>query len=443
MRITRIVGGRSRRAAVIATTGLTATALLLAGCSSDSDSSGSSKSDANGPITLTVADYGQFGYKEAGLFAQYHKLHPNITVKENTTAQEPNYYTKFLQQLNSNSGLADVQGIEVGRIKEIVDTKADKFVDLSKVINVDDWVPWKEKQATTSGGQVVGAGTDIGPMSLCYNRDLFQKAGLPTDRDKVTQKVQGGWSDYLALGEEYKKHAPAGTYFMDSASAMFNAVVSSNAQQYYDSSGKPIYQTSQSVKDGWDLANQVATKGLSQGLKQFDPGSWVPALRKGTVATVVCPAWMAGQISADAGPKNKGKWDIATAPGSTSANWGGSFLGIPKSGKHVAEASALVKWLTAPAQQAAVFKAIGVFPSNKGAYSLPDVKNAKLPYFNNAPIGQIYAQEASTIPAAVLGPKDGAIKDAFSLQINNMEKRHTSSDKAWNDALTAIGKVVG
>ncbi|WP_405780586.1 ABC transporter substrate-binding protein [Streptomyces sp. NBC_00859] len=442
MRITRTVGGRRRRAAVIATTGLTAAALLLAGCS-DSDSSGSGKSDANGPITLTVSDFGQFGYKEAGLFAQYHKLHPNITVKENTTADEKVYYPKLLQQLNSNSGLSDVQGLEVGRIKELVDTKANSFADLSKVIDVADWVPWKEKQATTSGGQVIGAGTDIGPMSLCYNTELFKKAGLSTDPKAVAAKVAGGWSDYLALGAEYKKHAPKGTFFMDSASAMFNAVVSSNAQQYYDSSGKPIYKTSDSVKQGWDLANQAATTGLSQGLKQFDPPTWPPALRKSKVATVVCPAWMAAQIQVNAGPANKGHWNITTAPGSSSANWGGSFLAVPKSGKHVDEAGALVKWLTAPAQQAAVFKAIGVFPSNKGAYSLPEVKNAKLPYFNNAPIGKIYAQEASTIPAAVLGPKDADIKDAFSAQIANMEVRHTSSGAAWNAAIQKIDKIVG
>ncbi|WP_327297469.1 ABC transporter substrate-binding protein [Streptomyces sp. NBC_01197] len=442
MRITRTAGGRRRRAAVLATTGLTATALLLAGCSSGSSDSGKS-SDANGKITLTVADYGQFGYKEAGLFAQYHKLHPNITVKEDVTADEKVYYPKLLQELNSGSGLSDVQGIEVGRIKEVVDTKADKFADLSKVINVSDYVSWKEKQATTSGGQVIGAGTDIGPMPLCYNTDLFKKAGLPTDRDKVAQKVAGGWIDYLALGEEYKKNAPAGTYFMDSASAMFNAVVSSNTQQYYDSSGKPIYKTSSSVKDGWKLASQAASEGLSHGLAQFDPPTWPPALRKNSVATVVCPAWMAGQISTNAGPANKGHWDITTAPGSSSANWGGSFLGVPKSGKHVAEASALVKWLTSPAQQAAVFKAIGAFPSNKNAYILPEVKNAKLPYFNNAPIGKIYAQEAGTIPAAVLGPKDADIKDAFSTQISNMEQRQTSSSKAWNDAINNIDKTVG
>ncbi|MGQ4418152.1 carbohydrate ABC transporter substrate-binding protein, partial [Streptomyces sp. SAS_269] len=103
-------GGRRRRAAALATTVLTASALLLTGCSSDDDSDASG---SDGSITLTVADFGQFGYKEADLFAKYHKLHPNITVKEEVTANEQDYYPKLLQQLNTGSGLGDVTGIEV------------------------------------------------------------------------------------------------------------------------------------------------------------------------------------------------------------------------------------------------------------------------------------------------------------------------------------------
>ncbi|MET7452491.1 extracellular solute-binding protein [Streptomyces sp. NPDC005574] len=440
MRITRTRGGRGRKAAALTTTVLTASALLLTGCSDDGGDSDAS--DSNGNITLKVADFGQFGYKEAGLFAKYHTLHPKITVKEETTANEQDYYPKLLQQLNTGSGLADVTGIEVGRIKEVTDTQAAKFADLSKTINVGDWVSWKEKQATAQDGTVIGAGTDIGPMSLCYRKDLFKEAGLPTDREAVANAVKGGWEDYIKLGEQYKKKAPSGTYFMDSASAMYNAVVSSSPKQYYDADGKAIYKDSPSVQQGWNLAAEAASKKLTQGLPQFtDP--WTAALRKGTVATVACPAWMAGQISTNSGDAYKGKWDISRAPGTTAANWGGSFLAVPKSGKHVKEATELVKWLTAPEQQAAVFKAIGVFPSNKGAYELADVKDAKLPYFSDAPIGQIYADEAKSIPETVLGPKDATIKDTISTQINNMEKRGTKPADAWKAATETIDKVIG
>ncbi|MFI2783032.1 ABC transporter substrate-binding protein [Streptomyces sp. ALB3] len=440
MRITRTVAGRSRRTAVMATTGLTAAALLLTGCGdsgSDSD-----EADADGNITLTVADFGQFGYKEAGLFEKYHELHPNITVKENVAADEKVYYPKFLQQLNTGSGLADVHGIEVGRVKELVDTKADAFADLSKVVDTDQWVNWKALQATTDEGKVIGAGTDIGPMSICYRRDLFEQAGLPADREEVAAKLAGGWEDYLALGEEYKKKAPKDTFFMDSASAMYNGVVSSDSEQYYSKAGEPIYKESAGVKAGWKLATEAVDKKLTQGLAQFSP-PWQAALRKGSIATVACPAWMAAQISTYSGDKFKGKWDIALTPGKTAANWGGSFLSVPAKGKHVKEAGELVKWLTAPEQQAAVFKAAGLFPSNKGAYELPEVKTAKLEYFNNAPIGEIYAEEAQVIPAAVLGPKDGVIKDTISTQINNMEQRGTKPDDAWKAATESIDKVIG
>ncbi|MFJ3142327.1 ABC transporter substrate-binding protein [Streptomyces halstedii] len=441
MRITRTVAGRRRRTAVVATTGLTAAALLLTGCS-DSGSDSDEASDSNGKITLTLADFGQFGYKEAGLYEKYEKLHPNIQVKATTTADEQVYYPKFLQQLNAGKGLADIQGIEVGRVKELVDTKADAFADLSKVIDANQWVNWKALQASTDEGKVIGAGTDIGPMSLCYRRDLFEQAGLPTDREEVAKKVAGGWEDYLKLGEEYKKKAPEGTFYMDSASAMYNGVVSSNEEQYYSKDGKAIYKESAGVKAGWNLAAEAADKKLSAGLAQFqDP--WKAALRKGSVATIACPAWMAAQISTYAGDDFKGKWDIARTPGDTAANWGGSFLAVPANGKHVKEAGEFVKWVTAPEQQAAVFKAVGVFPSNKGAYDLPDVKNATLEYFNNAPIGAIYAEEAQSIPAAVLGPKDGVIKDSISTQINNMEQRGTKPDKAWDDAVEAVDKVIG
>ncbi|MFD5447290.1 ABC transporter substrate-binding protein [Streptomyces sp. NPDC003470] len=439
MRITRTGGVRGRRAAALTTSVLTASALLLTACSSDSDSD---SSESDGKIVLKVADYGQFGYKEAGLFEKYQQLHPNIEVKEETTANEQDYYPKLLQQLNSGAGLGDVVGVEVARIKEVVDTQADKFTDLKGSIDTSQWVDWKAKQATSKDGQVIGAGTDIGPMSLCYRRDLFEKAGLPTDREEVAKAVQGGWEDYIQLGEQYKKKAPEGTYFMDSASAMFNGVVSSAESQYYDADGKAIYKDSPSVQKGWDLAAEAAEKKLSQGVPQFqDP--WKAALRKGTVATVVCPAWMSLQIENYSGNDFAGKWDISRAPGATAANWGGSFLTVPKSGKHVKEATELVKWLTAPEQQAAVFKAVGVFPSNQGAYALDDVKNAKLSYFNNAPVGQLYAEEAKSIPVAVLGPKDGVIKDTISTQINNMEQRGTKPDKAWDAAVETIDKAIG
>ncbi len=60
--------------------------------------------------------FGTFGYKEAGLFDQYQKLHPDIKIDYTTVEQEATYWTALQTSLSSGAGLGDVQGIEVGRV---------------------------------------------------------------------------------------------------------------------------------------------------------------------------------------------------------------------------------------------------------------------------------------------------------------------------------------
>ena len=76
---------------------------------------------------------------------------------------------------------------------------------------------------------------------------------------------------------------------------------------------------------------------------------------------------MLGTIKGNSKPDAAGKWAVATAP--KGGNWGGSFLTVPKSGKNVEEAQKFVAWLTAPEQQAKLFKVQGSFPSAPAAYT--------------------------------------------------------------------------
>src|SRR4051794_16992869 len=110
---------------------------------------------------------------------------------------------------------------------------------------------------------------------------------------------------------------------------------------YYDASGKVIVATNPSVKSAWDLTTQGVAAGSSAGLAAFST-DWNTGFKKGTFATVTCPAWMMGYIQGQA-PATKGKWDIAAVPG-TGGNWGGSFLTIPTQTKHSKEAYELIKF---------------------------------------------------------------------------------------------------
>src|SRR5947209_2986806 len=118
-----------RRAALGAAVAVT---LLAAGCGSSSSSD-----DANGKVTLNVGLFGTFGFKEAGLYTQYMKDHPNVTIVEHSVEQSADYYKALQTHLAAGSGLDDIQGIEVGFVADVTKNHANQFVDFSKVSNAD------------------------------------------------------------------------------------------------------------------------------------------------------------------------------------------------------------------------------------------------------------------------------------------------------------------
>ncbi|MFJ8794083.1 ABC transporter substrate-binding protein [Streptomyces sp. NPDC102462] len=435
---------RSRRLVAFAAVAALTTG-VLAGCSNDSDD-GSSKSsggngDGTGKTTLTIGTFGVFGYKQAGLYDEYMKLHPDITIKENVTTRTDVYWPKVLTRLQAGSGTDDIQAIEVGNITEAVQTQADKFVDLGKEVDKSQWLDWKLAQATTKDGKTIGLGTDIGPMAICYRKDLFKKAGLETDRTKLAAQWKGDWAKYVELGKEYMKKAPSGTKFVDSASSVYNAALGGAKERYYDDGGNVVWDKSAGVKTSWDVAMTVATSDMSAKLKQFDK-PWDQGFANATFATVACPAWMMGYIQEKSGDSGKGNWDVAAAP--TAANWGGSFIGVPTAGKHQKEAIALAKWLTAPEQQAKVFAKQASFPSTPSAYASLKPAADTTAYFSDAPITQIFADSAKTIPTQYFGIKDQPINSALTdIGILQVEQKGKTPTQGWDAATKEIKDVLG
>ncbi|MER6541607.1 ABC transporter substrate-binding protein [Streptomyces sp. NPDC001250] len=419
---------------------------LLAGCAKDSndgssDNSGGGDGSGKGKITLTIGTFGVFGYQQAGLYDEYMKLHPDISIKENVTTRTDVYWPKVLTRLQAGSGTDDIEAIEIGNITEAVQTQADNFVDLGKDVDRSQWLDWKNAQATTKDGKLIGLGTDVGPMAVCYRKDLFQKAGLPTDRTRLAQLWKGDWSKYVDLGKQYMQKAPQGTKFVDSASSVYNAAVGGASERYYDKGGNVVWDRSEGVKKAWDAAMTVATSNMSAKLKQFDP-TWDQGFANGSFASVACPAWMIGYIEQKSGDSGKGKWDVAAAP--AASNWGGSFLGVPTATKHQKEAVALAKWLTAPEQQAKVFAKQASFPSTPSAYPGLRPQADTTAYFSNAPLTQIFSDAAKTIPAQPLGPKDKPIDNAISdIGILQVEQKGKSPSQGWDAASKEIKDVLG
>ncbi len=138
----------------------------------------------------------------------------------------------------------------------------------------------------------------------------------------------------------------------------------------------------------------------------------------------------------------RGKWDVAAAP--TASNWGGSFLGVPTASKHQKEAIELVKWLTAPEQQAKVFAKQASFPSTPSAYASLKPAADTTAYFSNAPITQIFSDSAKTIPTQYFGIKDQPINTALTdVGILQVEQKGKSPEQGWDAANNEIKDVLG
>jgi cellobiose transport system substrate-binding protein len=428
-----------RRTATAVAAIVASSALMLSACGS----APAAPQAANGPVELSVSLFGTFGYDEVGLFKKYEAAHPGVTIKYDSTQGEDKYWPALQTHLASGQGVADIQGIEVGRIADVVANQENLWTDLRSTPAKDSiagYLPWKASAATAKDGAVLGMGTDIGPTGICYRTDLLAKAGLPTDPKALAAAIPD-WNAYLALGAKYKAAGVPNSAWVDSAGGFYNTIISTQQQIYYDGSGKLIYQNNPAVKSAFDLAAGAGQQGLTAKLEQFvDPG-WDAGFASGTFATIACPSWMIGYIKGKAGDAGSGKWNVTTLPGGKGGNWGGSYLGIPASSQHKEQAAELIAYLTAPEQQAAVFEAKGNFPSTTGGIAM--VGSATDQYFNGAPIGKIFTESSESAPVQVLGPEDGVIKSGIVQALLSVETNGVSPADAWKAAQTTIGNQVG
>jgi cellobiose transport system substrate-binding protein len=414
--------------------------LLVSACGGGSGAPESAGADADGPkVELTIATFNEFGY--ADLYAEYEAEHPNITIVERHAKTVDDHVKNLDANLARGTGLADIEAMEVSWIYKYL-AKDDKFVDLRKY-GADDlrdrWLDWKVAGATTPDGKIIGYGTDIGPEAICYRRDLFAKAGLPTDRAKVAELFQD-WPSYFAAGRKFKQRVPGSAWY-DSAVLTWEAMRNQLIQAYYSNEDRFLGEENPLLKNTWNQVVAGSKDGLSARLPAWSD-AWNAAFRSDKFATIACPGWLLGVIQDNAGAYGKGKWDVADVFPGGGGNWGGSYLTVPAQSPHPEEAAKLAAWLTAPEQQVKVFKKIGSFPSTVDAYDDPQVKTQVNAYFNNAPVGQIFVNRArNVILKQHKGPRDGEVNQIFSAALSRVDDGKQTPDAAWNQALAQAEKT--
>lgn len=408
---------RSRRTGFALAAVTTLVLGITTACGDDSEGG-----DGDDALTITVATFNEFGYE--GLIEEWNDTHDDIKLEQVKVGTWDDAKANLYTKLAAGSGLSDIEAIEGDAIAAVL-AESDAFTDLSDPALEGRWLDFVVDRGTSEDGQLIGYGTDVGPEGICYRADLFEQAGLPTDRAEVAA-LMGTWEDYFATGEQFVAKMPD-TAWYDSSEGLAQAMLN-QVENPFETDDNTIDVDNPELKAVWDaVTGNVET--LSSRNSQWGD-DWTSSFQNDGFATMACPGWMLGVIEGNA--EGVEGWDIADVFPGGGGNWGGSYLTVPAQGDHIEEAKEVAAWLTAPEQQVKAFLDKKTFPSQVEALTMPEVTGAVEPFFNDAPVGEILANRAEAVTVQPhKGPKYSDILQAFQAAVLRVDDGSQSPDESW------------
>ncbi|RNL82177.1 ABC transporter substrate-binding protein [Halostreptopolyspora alba] len=416
----------ARRAAAIVSSGLLLTATSACGTSDDGD------------VELVIETFGTFGYEE--LLEQFEE-ETGITVEERVYGEVEDWNEQLTQNLAAGDGLGDVVAIEEGILLDVMQS-GDSFHDLYEYGAGDmeeSFLDWKWDMGHTPDGKLLGLGTDIGGMAVCYRTDYYEEAGLPSDREELSAEWET-WEDFVEVGIEFSE-SDVDASFADTTSEFSNAIMRQSGDvMFFNEDNELIIEESESVEHAWDITGQMIENDLTAELEMWSD-DWTAAIQEGAFATMPCPAWMLGQIEENAGEDSAGLWDVAEVPGN-GGNWGGSWLGVPTQTDHPEEAAELAQFLTSPEGHLSAWEARNNLPSSVETLESEAVQEHTNEYFNDAPVGEIYAEGALELEPVYFGLNHFAVQQATNAEaLLSWEQGQADREEAWEQAVSEAERI--
>ena len=290
----------------------------------------------------------------------FKKKHPDVEVKITSRAY-PDHHTAMTTALSTSSNLPDVMVVEygyVGRFAEgggLEDLGAAPYNMQAQRARI---VPFAYAQGTSTSGALVAMPTDIGPGTLLYRTDILKKAGL-TEAD-----LTKSWDGFVNSGLKIK--STTGAYLVaharDIKDIMIRADLKTGEAMYIDKTGKVLVDSPRFVR-AFEMAKKVRDQKLDGKIGAWS-NEWSEGFKRGTIATQMTGAWLAGHLNNWLAPETKGLWRAAQLPEKAFGSWGGSFYSIPKAAKNKALAADFIQMMTlTPDLQLAAFKSQDAFPA--------------------------------------------------------------------------------
>ena len=312
--------------------------------------------------SLTIAAYPAVDEIVRAAVPKWKLAHPTVEIKV-LSRQFADHHTAMTTALSTSFYLPDVMALEVGYVGRFA--QGGGLEDLAQPpYNIGRFqtrfVPYAYAQATSRSGRVVAAPTDIGPGTLLFRSDILAKAGVSE------AALTRSWDSYVAAGVRIK--ASTGAYLMAHARDMKDIVIRSGIQPgdglYFDRDSKVLVNSPRFVR-AFELARQVRQQKLDAKVGAWS-NEWSEGFKRGSIATQLSGAWLAGHLNNWLAPGTRGLWHAAPLPEGAFAAYGGTFLAIPRSAPAANKALAweFIQLLTLDrGLQLAAFKSQDAFPA--------------------------------------------------------------------------------
>ncbi len=281
---------------------------------------------ASAQQTLSIAAFPAVDDIVRAAIPQWKKLHPTVDIKV-VSRQFSDHHTAMTTALSTAVYLPDVMALEVGYVGRFA--QGGGLDDLAlPPYNIGQFqarfVPYAYAQATSRGGRVVAAPTDIGPGTLLYRSDVLARAGV------TEAELTRSWDGYVASGARIK--ARTGAYLMAHARDMKDIVIRTGIQPgeglYFDRQSRVLVSSPRFVR-AFELARQVRQQKLDARVSAWS-NEWSEGFKRGSIATQLTGAWLAGHLNNWLAPGTRGLWRAAPLPEGAFAAYGGTFFAIPR-----------------------------------------------------------------------------------------------------------------
>jgi multiple sugar transport system substrate-binding protein len=268
--------------------------------------------DPSEPVVVTFASWVGGGEAWQNLAAEFHALHPNITIEFQDVPFEE-MHDKLLTQVAANNP-PDSAYVDGGIVSEFATRNAlvnlDDFVSKSTAIDREDYVP-AFIQAATVEESLYGLPIDGETTGLFYRTDRFEEAGLDPNHPPET------W-------EEFREYAEKLT---DPANNKYGFIAFAPEAAYYWypwlwQAGGDTLNPEDPNDVIWDSPEgQKAANFYVDLARNYSPpdflnsNSWDGrvAFANGDVAMYVAGAWFAGTLVSEF-PDATGLWNAAPLP---------------------------------------------------------------------------------------------------------------------------------